>query len=40
MIPYTWKMIETRISKNSLFKDLELNLNKYVNKKLRLKIWK
>ena len=40
MIPYAWKMIEQRMSKNFLFKDLELNLNKYFSKKLRLKKWK
>ena len=40
MIPYAWKMIEQRMSKNFLFKNLELNLNKYFNKNLRLKKWK
>ena len=37
MIPYAWKMIENRTSKNLIFKDLELKLNKYFSKKLRLK---
>ena len=37
MIPYAWKMIEYRISKNLIFKDLELKLNKYFSKKLRKK---
>ena len=40
MIPYAWKMIEQRISNNFLFKDLEINLNKYFSKKVRLKKWK
>ena len=40
MIPYAWKMIEQRISKNLIFKDLELNLDKYFSKKFRLKKWK
>ena len=40
MIPYAWKMIEQRMSKNFLFKDLEIYLNKYFNKKVRLKKWK
>ncbi len=40
MIPYAWKMIEQRISGNIIFKDLEQNLNKYINKKNRLKKWK
>ena len=35
-IPYTWKLIELRI-KNSMFDNLELLLNKAVNKKLRKK---
>tara|TARA_B100001741_G_C16522535_1_gene585468 strand:- start:257 stop:1204 length:948 start_codon:yes stop_codon:yes gene_type:complete len=39
MIPYAWKMIEYRMSKNSLFKDLEFNLNKYFSKKVRSKKW-
>ena len=40
MIPYAWKMIENRTSKNLIFKDLELKLNKYFSKKIRLKKWK
>ena len=40
MIPYAWKMIENRTSKNLIFKDLEFKLNKYFSKKLRLKKWK
>ena len=40
MIPYAWKIIENRISKNIHFKDLEFNLNKYFSKKIRLKKWK
>ena len=40
MIPYAWKMIEQRTSKSLIFKDLELVLNKYICKKLRLKKWK
>ena len=40
MIPYAWKIIEKRTSKNLIFKDLELKLNKYFSKKLRLKKWK
>ncbi len=40
MIPYAWKMIEHRVSRNYLFKDLEKTLNKYVSKKIRLKKWK
>ena len=40
MIPYAWKMIDQRMSKNFLFKNLELNLNKYFNKNMRLKKWK
>ena len=40
MIPYAWKIIEKRISENLIFKDLELKLNKYFSKKLRLKKWK
>ena len=40
MIPYAWKMIEQRMSKNFIFRDLELNLNKYFSKKVRLKKWK
>tara|TARA_B100002051_G_scaffold275468_1_gene319651 strand:- start:1117 stop:2067 length:951 start_codon:yes stop_codon:yes gene_type:complete len=40
MIPYAWKMIEHRISKNSCFKDLEKTLNKYFSKKKRVKQWK
>ena len=40
MIPYAWKLIEQRISNNFLFKDLEINLNKYFSKKVRLKKWR
>ena len=40
MIPYAWKIIEQRMSENFIFKDLELKLNKYINKKIRLKKWK
>ncbi len=40
MIPYAWKIIENRTSKNLIFKDLEIKLNKYFSKKLRLKKWK
>ena len=40
MIPYAWKMIEHRISKNSCFKDLEKTLNKYFSKKKRVRQWK
>ena len=40
LIPYAWKMIEQRISKNFLFMDLESKLNKYFSKKVRLKKWK
>ena len=40
MIPYAWKMIEQRISNNFLFKDLEINLNKYFSNKVRLKKWR
>ena len=40
MIPYAWKLIEQRMSENFIFKDLELKLNKYINKKIRLKKWK
>ena len=40
MIPYAWKMIDQRMSKNFLFKNLELNLNKYFNKNMRSKKWK
>ncbi len=40
MIPYAWKIIENRTSKNLIFKDLELKLNKYFSKKLRFKKWK
>ena len=40
MIPYAWKIIENRTSKNLIFKDLELKLNKYFSKKLRLKKWR
>ena len=40
MIPYAWKIIEKRTSKNLIFKDLELKLNKYFSKKLRLKKWR
>ena len=40
MIPYAWKMIEHRVSKNSCFEDLEETLNKYFSKKIRLKKWK
>ena len=40
MIPYAWKIIEKRISENLIFKDLELKLDKYFSKKLRLKKWK
>ena len=40
MIPYAWKMIEHRVSKNSCFEDLEQTLNKYFSKKIRLKKWK
>lgn len=39
MIPYAWKMIEYRMSKNSLFKNLEFNLNKYFSEKVRSKKW-
>ncbi len=40
MIPYAWKMIEQRMSKNHLFNDLDLNLKKYFSKKVREKKWK
>ena len=40
LIPYAWKMIEQRMSNNVLFKDLELKLNKYISKKVRIKKWK
>ena len=40
MIPYAWKMIEHRVSKNSCFEDLEQTLNKYFTKTIRLKKWK
>ena len=40
MIPYAWKMIEQRMSKNLVFKDLELILNNLVSKKIRSKKWK
>ncbi len=40
MIPYAWKIIEKRVSKKLIFKDLELKLNKYISKKLRLKKWR
>ena len=40
MIPYAWKMIEHRMSNDSLFEDLELKLNKYFSKKVRLKKWR
>ena len=40
MIPYAWKMIEHRVSKNSCFEDLEQILKKYLSKKIRLKKWK
>ena len=40
MIPYAWKMIEQRVSKNLIFKDLKFNLDKYFSKKIRLKKWK
>ena len=40
MIPYAWKIIEKRISKNLIFKELELKLNKYFSKKMRLKKWR
>ena len=40
MIPYAWKMIEQRVSKNLIFKDLKFNLDKYFTKKIRLKKWK
>ena len=40
MIPYAWKIIEKRTSKNLIFKDLEKKLNKYFSKKLRLKKWR
>tara|TARA_Y100000591_G_C21792759_1_gene677517 strand:+ start:462 stop:1412 length:951 start_codon:yes stop_codon:yes gene_type:complete len=40
MIPYAWKLVEQRMSKNVLFEDLEFILNKYFSKKLRLKKWK
>ena len=40
MIPYAWNIIEKRTSKNLIFKDLKLKLNKYFSKKLRLKKWK
>ena len=40
MIPYAWKLIEKRTSKNFIFKDLEIKLNKYFSKKLRLKKWR
>tara|TARA_B100001121_G_scaffold58113_1_gene51283 strand:- start:179 stop:1129 length:951 start_codon:yes stop_codon:yes gene_type:complete len=40
MIPYAWKLIEQRTSKNLIFKDLEIKLNKYFSKKMRLKKWK
>ena len=40
MIPYAWKIIENRTSKNLIFKDLEIKLNKYFSKKLRLKKWR
>ena len=40
MIPYAWKIIEKRISENLIFKDLELKLDKYFSKKLRLKKWR
>ena len=35
-LPYTWSLIELRI-KNKIFKDLELLLNKAVNRKIRKK---
>ena len=40
MIPYAWKMIDQKISNNLIFKEFELNLNKYLSKKVRLKKWK
>ena len=40
MIPYAWKIIEKRTSKNLIFKDLQIKLNKYFSKKLRLKKWR
>jgi len=40
MIPYAWKLIEQRTSKNLIFNDLEIKLNKYFSKKMRLKKWK
>ena len=40
MIPYAWKIIEKRTSKNLIFEDLKIKLNKYFSKKLRLKKWK
>tara|TARA_Y100001970_G_scaffold69847_1_gene88993 strand:- start:2826 stop:3776 length:951 start_codon:yes stop_codon:yes gene_type:complete len=40
MIPYAWKMIEHRMSNDSLFEDLEIKLNKYFSKKVRLKKWR
>jgi hypothetical protein len=36
-LPYTWSLIELRI-KNKIFKNLELLLNKAVNKKIRKKV--
>ena len=35
-LPYTWRLIELRI-KNKIFKNLEIILNKAVNKKIRRK---
>ena len=40
MIPHAWKLIEKRTSKNLIFEDLEIKLNKYFSKKLRLKKWR
>ena len=40
LIPYAWKMIEQRTSNNLVFEELEKTLNKYFNKKIRLKKWK
>ena len=40
MVPYAWKMIEQRIKDNLIFKELELNLNKYFSKKNKIKKWR
>ncbi len=37
LIPHAWKLIQSRINNNIIFKDLKNNLDKNFSKRLRLK---